>query len=205
MADPKGLRARKKERTHDAIADAAIALFLAHGFDRVCVSDIAEAAEVSKPTLFRYFATKDDLVLHRFKDHLGESARIVGERHQGLSPITALHRHFMAGLDSHEPVTGLNDHPQVVSFHRLVFTTQSLAGSRAQYMLEDESLLAEALGSDIAAQLLAAQVMSVRRVLAHVNWQRIANGRTATAVHPQAVKDANRAFAGLKAAARVRS
>jgi tetracycline repressor-like protein len=55
-------------------ADTAISLFLAHGFDRVSVNDIAAAAEVSKPTLFRYFATKEDLVLHRFADHKGEAA-----------------------------------------------------------------------------------------------------------------------------------
>lgn len=35
-------------------ADAAISLFLAHGFDQVSVADIAAVAEVSKPSLFRY-------------------------------------------------------------------------------------------------------------------------------------------------------
>ena len=33
------------------------------------MAEIAEAAEVSKRTLFAYFPTKDDLVLHRFADH----------------------------------------------------------------------------------------------------------------------------------------
>ncbi len=60
-SEPVGLRARRRSRTRDAIADAAISLFLARGFDQVSVSDIAAAAEVSKPTLFRYFATKEDL------------------------------------------------------------------------------------------------------------------------------------------------
>ena len=46
MAEPAGLRARKKARTRDAIADAAISLFLARGFDQVSVADIAAAAEV---------------------------------------------------------------------------------------------------------------------------------------------------------------
>jgi AcrR family transcriptional regulator len=161
VIQPAGLRARKKARTRDAIADAAISLFLAHGFDQVSVNDIAAAAEVSKPTLFRYFATKEDLVLHRFADHNGEAARVVSDRQPGVSPVTALHRHFRAGLDRYEPVTGLNDHPEVVAFHRLVFTTPSLAGRLTRYMLEDEEALAGALGPGIEARLRAAQVLAV--------------------------------------------
>src|SRR5215470_959598 len=144
-----GLRARKKARTRGAIADAAISLFLAHGFDQVSVNDIAAAAEVSKPTLFRYFATKEDLVLHRFADHNGEAARVVRNRPPDVSPVTALYRAFRAGLDRYEPVTGLNDHPGVVAFHRLVFGTPSLAGRLTQYLLDDEEALAGALGHGI--------------------------------------------------------
>ncbi len=202
MANPEGLRARKKALTHDAIADTAITLFLTRGFDQVSVSEIAEAADVSKPTLFRYFATKDDLVLHRFKDHLGEAAGVVRERKGGISPVTALHRHFRSGLDNYEPVTGLNDHPEVVKFHRLVFETPSLAAGTSQYMLEDEALLADALGSDLSARLLAAQIMAVQRVLSRSNWLRIAEGRKARSIHAVAVKEADLAYAQLKSAER---
>jgi len=198
VIEPAGLRARKKARTRDAIADAAISLFLAHGFDQVSVNDIAAAAEVSKPTLFRYFATKEDLVLHRFADHNGEAARVVRDREPGVPPITALHRHFRAGLDRYDPVTGLNDHPEVVAFHRLVFSTPSLAGRLAQYLADDEDTLAGALGSGIQARLRAAQVLAVQRVLARTNWRKIADGRTAHDVHPEAVADADQAFAQLR-------
>ncbi len=198
MIEPTGLRARKKARTHDAIADAAISLFLTHGFDHVSVTDIAAAAEVSKPTLFRYFASKEDLVLHRFADHQGEAARVVRDRQPGVPPLTALHRHFRAGLDRYDPVTGLNDHPEVLAFHRLVFTTPSLAGRLTQYMLDDEEALAGALGQGIEARLRAAQVVAVQRVLARTNWQKIADGRTACDVHPEAVDDADQAFAQLR-------
>ncbi|MFJ2953242.1 TetR/AcrR family transcriptional regulator [Streptomyces sp. NPDC087270] len=200
MTEPTGLRERKKARTRDAIADAAITLFLAHGFDQVSVSDIAAVAEVSKPTLFRYFPSKEDLVLHRFADHNGEAARVVRARGTGVSPVTALHRHFRAGLDRHEPVTGLSDHPAVVEFHRLVFTTPSLAGRLTQYLLDDEQALASALdpGPDIRARLQAAQVLAVQRVLARANWQKIADGRAADDVHPEAVADADHAFARLR-------
>jgi AcrR family transcriptional regulator len=198
VIEPTGLRARKKARTHDAIADAAISLFLAHGFDQVSITDIAAAAEVSKPTLFRYFPSKEDLVLHRFADHNGEAARVVRGREPGVAPVIALHRHFRAGLDRYDPVTGLNDHPGVVAFHRLVFSTPSLAGRLTRYMLEDEDALAGALGPGIEARLKAAQVLAVQRVLARTNWQKIADGRTAHDVHPEAVADADLAFAQLR-------
>jgi AcrR family transcriptional regulator len=198
MNEPTGLRARKRERTHDVIADAAISLFLERGFDRVSVNDVAAAAEVSKPTLFRYFPTKEDLVLHRFADHQGEAARVVRDRKCSTDPVTALHRHFRAGLDRYDPVTGLNDHPQVVAFHRLVFTTPSLAGRLTRYQIEDEEALADALGEGIQARLLAAQVLAVQRVLARTNWRKIADGRTAHDVHPEAVADADQAFDQLR-------
>ncbi|MFE7637246.1 TetR/AcrR family transcriptional regulator [Kitasatospora sp. NPDC057518] len=200
MIEPTGLRARKKARTRDAIAEAAVSLFLAHGFDQVSVSDIAAVAEVSKPTLFRYFPTKEDLVLQGFADHQGEAARVVRDRPSDVSPMAALHAHFLDGLDRFEPVTGLNDHPAVVDFHRLVFTTPSLAGRLLQYMLADEQALAEALdpGPDVQARLRAAQAIAVQRVLARANWQKIADGRSARDVRPEAVADADQAFARLR-------
>lgn len=197
MSELVGLRARKKVRTRDAIADVAISLFLARGFDQVSVSDVAATAEVSKPTLFRYFATKEDLILHRFADHQGEAARVVRDRGPGVPPMVALHRHFQAGLDRFEPVTGLNDHPGVVAFHRLVFTTPSLAGRLLRYLSDDEEALAAVLDPGVRGRLLAAQVIAVQRVLARTNWQKIADGRTAHDVRPEAVADADQAFAPL--------
>jgi AcrR family transcriptional regulator len=199
VSEPTGLRARKRERTRDAIANAAISLFLERGFDQVPVADIAARAEVSKPTLFRYFPAKEDLVLHRIADHQGEAARVVRDRPPGVSPMTALHRHFRAGLDRRDPVTGLNDHPEVLAFHELVFTTPSLAGRLVQWTLGNEEALAAALGDDITARLQAAQVLAVQRVLARANWQQLVAGRTADDVHPEAVADADRAFALLQA------
>ena len=65
-------------------------------------------------------------------------------------------------------------------------------------MLEDEEALAGALGPGIEARLRAAQVLAVQRVLARANWQKIADGRTARDVHPEAVADADQAFAQLR-------
>ncbi|MEU7689572.1 TetR/AcrR family transcriptional regulator [Microbispora hainanensis] len=140
-----GLRTRKKERTRRAISEVAIAMFLEHGFDQVGVAEIAAAAEVSKPTLFRYFPTKEDLVLDRIADHRGEAAAVVRARPAGRTPLDALHDAFMAGLDAREPTTGLCDHPAVMAYHRLVFDTPSLASRVADYAAADTEALAEAM------------------------------------------------------------
>lgn len=198
-----GLRERKKERTRRAISEAAIALFLERGFDQVSVAEVAAAAEVSKPTLFSYFASKEDLVVHRFADHQDQAADVVRGRSGDESALDALRRNFLDGLDRRDPVTGLNDHPQVLAFTGLVQGTPSLAARVGAYVARAERSLAEALREDpdlappheLTAQLLAAQVTATLRVLALHNWHRLREGaRTADELHPEAVADADRAF-----------
>ncbi|MEU7991354.1 TetR family transcriptional regulator [Streptosporangium canum] len=193
-----GLRHIKRQRIHEAISTAAITLFLERGFGAVSVAEVAAAAEVSKPTLFKYFATKEDLVLHRIADHQGEAARVVRRRGPQEGPLDALERHFLAGLERRDPVTGLNDHAEVLAYHHMVFSTPSLAARLFHYMAMDEEALAEALAEgadDLTAPLLAGEVLAVQRVLARRNWRRLAAGETAARVHPEAVRAARHAFA----------
>jgi AcrR family transcriptional regulator len=211
------LRELKRQRVHDALSTAAIRLFLERGFDQVSVAEVAAAAEVSKPTLFKYFASKEDLVLHRIVDHQGEAARIVREG-SGANPVDALHRHFRAGLDLRDPVTGLNDVPEVLAYHRMVFATPSLAHRVIAQMESDEAALALALyesardpspiaenaesvtaaGTAVAVPtrfaVLAGQIVATQRILARENWRKLSAGHTAGELLDEAIAAADEAF-----------
>ncbi|MEV5967742.1 TetR family transcriptional regulator [Kribbella sp. NPDC051952] len=195
-----GLRARKKQQTHDALSEAAIKLFLERGFDEVSVTDIATAANVSKPTLFKYFPTKQDLVLHRFADHQHEAARVVAASSApSASPVEALRDHFLAGLDRHDPVTGLNDDPAVLAFYELVFTTPALESRLTRFVAADEEALAVALGGHLRAAVTAACLISVNQVLSRRNWQVMTSGMAADVYHPTAYAEAITAYKALAA------
>ncbi|MEU3614295.1 TetR family transcriptional regulator [Streptomyces sp. NPDC006872] len=195
-----GLRERKRQRMYQAVSEVAIRLFLERGFDAVSVAEIAAAAEISKPTLFRYFPAKEDLVLHRIADHEGEAARVVAEgRAEGLAPLPALRRHFLDGLAADDPVTGLNDHPAVRAFYDLLYGTPSLVARLYGYLERSEEALAEVLGGGLDARLAAGQIIAVRRILAEENWRRIAAGEQVADVRADAVAAAERAFAVLGA------
>jgi AcrR family transcriptional regulator len=202
VTDQPGLRERKKQRTHTAISEAAIALFLRHGFDQVSVAQVAEAAEVSKRTLFAYFPAKEDLVVHRVADHETEQARVVRGRPARTTPLDALRENYLDGLRRRDPVTGLNDRPDILALVRMILGTPALVARMDRFRTGAERALAEALretagAPDLTARLAAAQLVAVHWALMLDNAARLADGEAADARYPGAVSDAEHAFALL--------
>ncbi|WUS98311.1 TetR/AcrR family transcriptional regulator [Streptomyces sp. NBC_00708] len=194
---PMSLRERKKQLTYQAVSDAAIALFLRRGFDKVSVAEVAAAADISKPTLFRYFPAKEDLALHRFADHEDEAARVVAARPSGTSPLAALRAHFLDGLERRDPITGLCDAPEVLAYHALLYGTPALVARLHAYLRRSEDALARALGGRVPDRLAAGQIIAVQRILASENWRRISEGATADGLYGEAVEAAEGGFAQL--------
>src|SRR2546430_1143928 len=82
-----GLRERKKARTRASIREHALRLFREQGYQHTTVEQIAEAAEVSPSTFFRYFPTKEDVVLQDDMDiRMLEALR---RQPPGLAPLAA--------------------------------------------------------------------------------------------------------------------
>ncbi|MEY9853230.1 AcrR family transcriptional regulator [Leifsonia sp. EB41] len=61
-----GLRERNAERTRDHVIDVALELFFSQGYEQTTMEQIAERADVGSTTLYRYFPTKDLLLLTQF-------------------------------------------------------------------------------------------------------------------------------------------
>lgn len=94
---PGGLRERKKAQTRQAIADAAARLFAERGFEATTVEEVAEAAQVTKKTVFNHFPTKEDLALDRADRREQDLVAAIRDRPEGTTVLDAFralsHRH----------------------------------------------------------------------------------------------------------------
>jgi AcrR family transcriptional regulator len=194
---PVGLRELKKQRTRAAISATAIELFVRHGFDQVSITQVAEAAEVSRRTLFSYFPTKEDLVVHRFADHETEEARVL--RTTPGPALRVLREHFLNGLRTRDPITGLTDSADVLALARLMVETPALSARMLAFRENGELALAEALQDtehlpEVPARLAAAQISAVLWTLSMRNFINAANGRSAAEAEADALADAEQGF-----------
>ncbi|MFI9047650.1 TetR/AcrR family transcriptional regulator [Streptomyces sp. NPDC053427] len=156
-----GLRERKKLQTRQAIRRAAYRLFEEQGYDATPVDRIAEAADVSPSTVFRYFPTKEDIVLTDEFDALLETglrARPADE------PMVESMRRVTV-----EALTGITaaDRTELAQRMRLVREVPAIRGRTAENTARDAEMICAVLAErsgravdDLEVRVISAAILA---------------------------------------------
>ena len=138
-------RETKKRETRQRISDVATQLFVARGFDAVTLDEVAVAANVSKMTVFNYFARKEDLMLDREDDlKLLPFRQALHERPKGQSPMATLRSLVDQMREQKHPFARI--HPRSVEWWRVIAASPSLKARLHE--LADEA--ADGLAAELA-------------------------------------------------------
>jgi AcrR family transcriptional regulator len=194
-----GLRERKKARTRALIAETAMGLFAAQGFDGVTVAEVAEAAEVAVTTVFNYFPTKEDLFFDRQEEVVEHLSRVVSARRPGESFAAACRRDMLELIAARDWRAGLV--PSMGDFYRLVDRSPALQ-ARARLMVDRAAahltaMIADELAvpvNDIVAVAAAGILTSLRTSLLDQARRESLDGRAIERIAPRLRDSANRAF-----------
>ena len=156
------MRERKKARTRAAIREHALRLFREKGYDDTTVEQIAEAAEVSPSTFFRYFPTKEDVVLQDDMDLLWLEA--IQEQPPELSPLAAMR----AGVHAAFARMGEDDWTNLREMTELAMTVPAVRARMMAELARTTQVIAEAVAQrtgrdpgDFAVRTLAGAVVGV--------------------------------------------
>jgi AcrR family transcriptional regulator len=196
-----GLRERKKRQTRAAIAQAAMALFAARGFDAVTVAEVARAADVSEKTVFNYFPAKEDLVLHGGAERRAALIEAIRARPRGASLVKPFRESTMGFLDAVErgPVEA------IVAVPRLVAQSKSLR-DRLFLGWEEEAatlspVIAEEVGQpegDLVPAVVARTLAWTHRLVFRAAFMRLLAGEDRREVAADLRGQARRAYDQLE-------
>ena len=160
-----GLRARKKAATEQAIIDAAMKLSAERGFAATTIDDIAAAAGIGRRTFFRYFPTKEDVVLDPRRLDRAFAQTALRQRRARVDDV----QHVMAVLAEIQRrafAVFRPEHQRVL--HRLSHDEPALAARSFLLMQETRDLIVEALLPNRASrtQRLRARMLAMACVVA---------------------------------------
>jgi len=170
-----GRRERKKAEVRQRISDAATALFLRRGFDQVSVSQIAEAADVARPTVFAHFPRKEDLFFDRYPEVAGQLTRAIRERPAGTSAASALRDALVAAARAGQAPYGMQ--ADMIPWWQTVAASRALQARARELADQLSAELAQAMAAtgtaepELAAALAVAawrtvHLQAIRRILA---------------------------------------
>lgn len=166
-------RERKKRQTRDALLQAALTLFDEQGYEHTGVREITDAVDVSERTFFRYFASKEDLVISFIRERTEVFVRSLAARPAAEEPLTAIRQAFHDSLAGRSG--GVSTYLKVVG---LIEVTPALLAANFRFLHEHEGdivqVLADREGVDPATdrrpRLLAAMFGAIG-FLASREWR----------------------------------
>lgn len=190
-----GLRERRKQEARQAISAVAMAMFEARGFDEVTISQVAEAAGVSKMTVTNYFPRKEDLVFDRAEVIIRGLAGAVAARAPGESLLAAVRRDYAERIAAGDVTLGV----PTPTFARMVRGSHALTSRRREIADLTEQALGDAIAAEAGAddpqqRIVAAQLASVHRVLFAEGTSRILAGQPRDEIRRALATAASRAF-----------
>ena len=167
----RGLRERKKAAAMHRIQSAALELFSTAGYDNVTIEQIADRADVSPSTVYRYFGTKEGLVLQDEHDDLLMST-VAGALADGARLLDALREAVRAIAEEHF----VRDRQATVQRLRLYFEVPALRSAASTLVAELIDKLARTLKdsgrADYADGLIASSAVVSGLLAAAWNWYR---------------------------------
>jgi AcrR family transcriptional regulator len=202
MSAEPGLRQRKKQQTHQAIAEAAQQLFAERGFDAVTVAEVARAADVSEGTVFNYFPTKEDLFYSGMQVFEAELVEAVRNRAPGESVLHAFRGFVLerSGRLATEEVAGL-----IVEAGRIVASSSALQAREREIVARYTDSLAEQIAEetgagpgDLEPWAVANALMGVQRGLVVRVREKVLAGASGPKLAAYVRAQGERAFARLE-------
>jgi len=139
-AQPLSLRERKKRLAEAAIEETALRLFLQRGYEQTSIQDIADAVLMSPRTFFRYFASKEEVLLGPMRAAQSEALRALQRVATTAAPHAALRALFThLARQYQEERTGF------LLRYRVVTQTPSIASLFLFTLVEAEPAICQAL------------------------------------------------------------
>ena len=174
-----GLRERKRRRTFKAIHDAALRLFEERGYGAVTVADIAEAAEVSRATVFAYYPAKEDIVAGDARFAIeGLEAQLARRDVPVVESIREWLRTLVGWME-----------PDIVLQRRLAEEVPAVAAARSRLRRDIEAVIAAALVREMGSadplvpRLVAGSLASALSVVEQEAAARMEHGDRALDEH----------------------
>jgi AcrR family transcriptional regulator len=153
-----GLRERKKERTRERLVEAALRLFTQRGYEETTIDEVVDAVEVSPRTFFRYFQSKDDVLVAWVDEFIDRVRDALAATPPDEEPFTALGNALTEAVAVYDA-----QRTHFIALERFIARTPAIRAQKLEKLGRCAQIMSEALAQrlgvdaqrDLAPRLLA--------------------------------------------------